>query len=279
MMGGNRLLKVAGLILIGLFLLFGLIYIFIPAKRVNGIINRHLEKQELSLAPAAHKSLLPGLAWDSPVLSSPQGALVSCDMFTLRPLLLPLLAGRIKLGAYATVRGGHLDLEYGLNGRQALAVDSSGINLADIPLFKSVLSARVAGILWIKGAASRSSKGLNGEVRLEIQKLEFSGVKLGGLSLPDAANLHSQGMIRISDDRLRLESFTIQGEGVYMRLSGDIPNGDVFNAPLNLILEIMPQPEYWERQKLVFLLLSKFMVSPGNFRIPIRGTLLKPVVF
>jgi hypothetical protein len=64
-----------------------------------------------------------------------------------------------------------------------------------------------------------------------------------------------------------------------MRLSGDIPNGDVFNAPLNLILEIMPQPEYWERQKLVFLLLSKFMVSPGNFRIPIRGTLLKPVVF
>jgi len=279
MMGGNRLLKVAGLILIGLFLLCGLIYIFIPAKRVNGIINRHLEKQELSLAPAAHKSLLPGLAWDSPVLSSPQGALVSCDMFTLRPLLLPLLAGRIKLGAYAVVRGGHLDLEYGLNGRQALAVDSSGINLADIPLFKSVLSARVAGILWIKGAASRSSKGLNGEVRLEIQKLEFSGVKLGGLSLPDAANLHSQGMIRISDDRLRLESFTIQGEGVYMRLSGDIPNGDVFNAPLNLILEIMPQPEYWERQKLVFLLLSKFMVSPGNFRIPIRGTLLKPVVF
>jgi type II secretion system protein N len=275
----NRPLKMAGLILIGLFLLLGLIYLFIPAKRINAVINRHLENRELSLTPASHKSVLPGLAWDSPVLSSRQGALVSCDTLTLRPLLLPLLAGRIKLGAHAAVRGGYLDLEYGLNGRQALAVDSAGINLADIPLFKSALSARVAGKLWVKGSAGRSSKGLNGEVRLEIQQLEFSGVKLGGVSLPDAANLHSQGMIRISGDRLLLESFTIQGEGVYMRLSGDIPSGDVVNAPLNLILEIMPKPDFWERQKLVFLLLSKFMVSPGNFRIPIRGTLLKPVVF
>ncbi|NVN89211.1 MAG: type II secretion system protein GspN [Desulfuromonadales bacterium] len=278
MTGRFRLLKITGLIVIGLFLLIGLIYVFLSTEQVNSLINRQLESQDLSLTPAAHKTLLPGLAWDSPVLSSPQGALVSCDKLFLRLRLLPLLAGRVKLGASAVVRGGQLDLEYGLNGREALVVDSSGINLADIPFFKSVLSARVAGEVWVKGSASRGSKGLNGELRFEVKKLEFSGVRLGAFPLPDAANLRSQGMIRITEDRLRLESFTLQGEGVYMRLSGDIPNGDSVTAPLNLILEIMPKPDFLERQKLVFLLLSKFMVSPGNFRIPVRGTLLKPVV-
>jgi type II secretion system protein N len=86
-------------------------------------------------------------------------------------------------------------------------------------------------------------------------------------------------MIRVTDGNIRLESFTLQGEGIYMRISGDIPGGaNAVNAPLNLVLEIMPNPDFLERQKLVFLLLTKFMVSPGNYRVPIRGTLLKPVI-
>lgn len=278
MTGRPQPLKIAGLIAAGILLLLYLTYAFLPAERVNSIINRYLERQNLILAPAARKTLLPGVAWDSPVLSSPQGALVSADRLSVRLGLLPLLRGRVKLSSSAVVRGGSLDLEYGLNGREALAVDCSGINLAEIPFFKTVLSARVAGDIWIKGSAIRGPQGLNGEVRFEVKQLEFSGVKLGGLPLPDAANVRSQGMIRITGNQLRLESFTLQGEGLFMRLSGDIPAVDSVNAPLNLILEIMPAPFFLERQKLVFLLLSRFMVSPGNFRIPVRGTLLKPVV-
>jgi hypothetical protein len=64
-----------------------------------------------------------------------------------------------------------------------------------------------------------------------------------------------------------------------MRLSGDIPGGaNAVNAPLNLFLEIMPKPEFLEKQKLVFMLLARFMVSPGNYRVPIRGTVLNPVI-
>jgi hypothetical protein len=49
-------------------------------------------------------------------------------------------------------------------------------------------------------------------------------------------------------------------------------------APLELMLEIMPKPEFIEKQRLVFLLLTKFMASPGVYRVPIKGTLLKPEI-
>ena len=64
-----------------------------------------------------------------------------------------------------------------------------------------------------------------------------------------------------------------------MRLSGDLPSGtNAGVTPLAMSLEIMPKPEFLEKQKLVFLLLTKFMVSPGVYKVPIRGTLLKPEI-
>ena len=86
-------------------------------------------------------------------------------------------------------------------------------------------------------------------------------------------------MVKVQENRARLESFTLQGDGIYMRLSGNLPAGPrAAQAPLNLMLEIMPKPEFLESQKLVFLLMAKFMTSPGVYRIPVRGTLLKPEI-
>jgi hypothetical protein len=71
----------------------------------------------------------------------------------------------------------------------------------------------------------------------------------------------------------------LQGDGIYMRLSGDLPDGAKGAAsPLNLTLEIMPKPVFMDKQKMVFLLLAKFAASPGVYKVPIRGTLLKPVI-
>lgn len=273
----RSLLKMAGLVTAGLFLFLGMVYLFLPLGRINGLINRQLEAQGFSLAPAAHKTLLPGLGWDNPRLSSPQGELLRCGRAEVRLRLLPLLAGRVRLGASALVGNGRLDLVYGLNGREMLDLDSSGISLADIPLFASVLGARVDGDLWIRGSVVRGERGLNGQVKIEVKRLAFSGVRLGGFQLPDGENMRCQGMLRISDNRVRIESLTLQGEGLYMRVSGDLPRTAAGGA-LDLKLEIMPAPVLLERQKLVFLLLTRFMVSPGHFRLPIHGTLLKPEI-
>lgn len=260
-----------------LFLLFS--YLLFPASRIDAVIARVLSQQGLTLAPEVHKTLLPGLAWDEPVLSSEQGPLLRCERLQVRALLLPLLAGRAVVSGAATIGSGHLDIRYALNGKAALDLDADGISLADIPFFKSILGAKAAGNLWSRGSLLRGAKGLNGDLKLEIKQLEFSGIKLGAFPLPDAANLKTQGMVRVSDGKARLESFTIEGDGLYMRLSGDVPSGaDAASSPLNMTLEIMPKPEFLEKQKLVFMLLAKFMTAPGVYTVPIKGTLLKPTI-
>jgi type II secretion system protein N len=280
MMERKRLLQRAALLAAGgvLFLLF--FYLFFPMGRVNAVINQQLASQGLNITPGAHKTVFPGLAWDNLLLSSDQGALLRCERLKLQLGLLPLLRGRVTVAAGATVGKGRLDLKYGMNGPMVLALHADGISLADIPFFKTVLGATAGGSLWSEGGVTRGPKGLNGAMKLEIKQLEFSGVKLGAFPLPDASNLHCQGMVRVTNGSVRLESFNLEGEGIFMRLSGDLPSGaNATSAPLDLVLEIMPKPEFLEKQKLVFMLLAKFATSPGVYRLPIKGTLLKPVLF
>lgn len=260
-----------------LFLLFS--YLLFPTARIDGILAQLLSRQGITLAPAVHKTVLPGLAWDNLLLSSDQGQLLSCEQLQVRLLLLPLFIGRAVVSGEATIGKGHLDVRYALNGKAALDLAADGISLADIPFFKSVLGARAGGNLWSRGTLQRSAKGLSGDLKIEVKQLEFSGVKLGAFPLPDAANLKTQGMVRVRDGKARLESFTLEGDGIYMRLSGDLPTGaHAAVTPINMSLEIMPKPEFLEKQKLVFMLLVKFMTAPGVYTVPIRGSLLKPQI-
>ncbi len=254
-------------------------YLFFPGAKIDAILGEALSRQGLTLTPAVHKTFLPGLAWDNALLSSEQGPLLSCRYLQVRALLLPLLTGKAVIAGEVAIGPGHLEVKYALNGKTALNLDADGIALADIPFFKSVLGAKTAGTLWSKGSLQRGAKGVSGDLKLEIKQLEFSGVKLGAFPLPDVNNLKTQGMVRVTDGRARLESFTLEGDGVYMRLSGDIPSGsDAAVTPLNMTLQIMPKPDFLEKQKLVFLLLAKFMSAPGIYTVPIRGTLLKPSI-
>lgn len=251
-------------------------YLFFPSRRINTFINQALSAQGLTLTPAVRKTVLPGLAWDKALLSSGQGPLVQLDRLTVKPVLMRLLTGRLALDCTAVLGGGRLSCEYGLAGRQSISLDADRLELSRLPLFKTVLGAQANGSLRSEGRFTRGAKGWNGELKLEIRQLAFSGVRMGAFMLPDADGLTSQGMVRVADGAARLESLTLQGEGVYMRLSGDIPPGAA--APLNLTLEIMPKPEFLEKQKLAFLLLARFMTSPGVYRVPIKGTLLKPEI-
>jgi type II secretion system protein N len=255
------------------------VYFFFPVQKLEQWVMMVLESQSLTISPGLKKQFIPGLSWVKPVLSSDQGALVRCDRLGFQPQLWPLLSGRAVVRASAVLGNGRITADYGLTGKQALVLDVNGVGLADIPFFKTALGASAAGSLWSEGRFSRSAKGLNGELKVDIKQMELAGIKLGGFPLPDVANLHAQGMVRILDSQARLESFTLQGEGIFMRLSGAVPTGaSAMNTPLDLVLEIMPKPEFMEKQKLVFLLLIKFMTSPGVYKVPIRGTVLKPVI-
>ncbi|MEI6305651.1 MAG: type II secretion system protein GspN [Deltaproteobacteria bacterium] len=279
MTGRKRMLRISAFLAAGIWLFITIIYLFFDMGRINEVINQRLVSQGLILTPGASKTFLPGMGWKGLLLSSRQGPVLAADRLKLQLGFLSLLKGRIAVKGEAVIGNGRLDLEYGVTGKKALDLKAKGIRLADVPFFKTVLGGSAGGSLWSEGNATRGKAGLDGEFKLEIKQLEFSGVKLGDFPLPDVNNLRSQGMVRLTDGRSRLESFTLEGEGIYMRLSGDIPNGpNAATMPLDLTLEIMPKPEFMEKQKLVFMLLAKFAVSPGVYRMPIKGTLLKPAL-
>lgn len=262
---------------LALFLIF--CYALFPTTRLDSLFTQLLSRQGLTLSPAAHKTVLPGLAWDDMLLSSDKGALLHCDRLQLRALFLPLLAGKAVVSGRATIGAGYLNVRYSLNGKTALDLRAADISLAEIPFFKSVLGAKAGGTLWSEGTLQRVAKGLNGDLKLEVKQLEFSGVKLGMFPLPDVAGLKAQGMVKVTNSQARLESFTLEGEGIYMRLSGALPSGvNAAATPLDMKIEIMPKAEFLEKQKLVFMLLAKFMTSPGVYSVPIRGTLLAPQI-
>lgn len=279
MTGSNLLIKSFGVTVAALFLFILFSYALFPVSGIESAIVMALSRQGLTLTPQVHKTVLPGLAWDDLLLSSEQGALMSCERLQIRPLFLPLFSGRAVVSGRMMTGKGELSVKYAINGKTALELEADRLALSDIPFFKSVLGAKAGGNLWSSGVLLRGAKGLNGDLKLEVKQLGFSGVRLGAFPLPDASNLKTQGMIRVSDNKARLESFTLEGEGIYMRLSGDIPSGgNAAVSPLNMTLEIMPKPDFLEKQKLVFMLLAKFMTAPGIYRVPIRGTFIKPEI-
>ena len=270
------MLRRAGLILAGSLLFFYCVYLFFPAARLNDALGRVLSAQGLSLSPPGEKCVLPGMRWRDASLNSGTGVLLRCDELTIRPLLIPLFTGRAIVGATAVMGNGRVSARYGMAGREGFSIEADGLRLDTLPFFQTVLGAKASGALMCKGELQRSRKGMEGELRLEVRQLGLSGTKLGAFMLPDVSGLTAQGVARMKDGHSRLDSFTLEGEGIYMRLSGVLPASPA--APLDLSLEIMPKPEFMESQRLVFLLLARFMVSPGVYRIPVKGTLLQPEI-
>ncbi|RQW82944.1 MAG: type II secretion system protein GspN, partial [Geobacter sp.] len=156
---------------------------------------------------------------------------------------------------------------------------SEGVRLQDIPLLQVATGANLQGNLFLDGSFSGKGTALHGDIRMEIKRAELSGIKVSGMPLPDASYETIRGMFRASGGQGNLESLTFQGDGIYIRLKGTLAMaGPLASAPLNLTIELMPKPEFLEKQKLVFLLLAKYQKSPGSYHIPVAGTLMNPSI-
>jgi len=253
--------------------------LFIPASEVQHLAVRACARQGLTLTTLDFGKAFPlGLHARGLAIADERGTLVKLDRATVRLRLLPLLAGRIVVAGDAAIGAGSLkgELELTRSGRLELA--GQGIRLEDIPFFATVADARAKGELWLRGNIRGKGAKASGTLQLEVRDVDLRGVKISGTPLPDAAYKTIQGALRINAGRLTMESVTLAGEGLYARLKGDIPLVAAPAGSLNLTLELMPRPEFMEQQKFIFLLLAKYLTTPGHYQIPIRGTLSRPVL-
>lgn len=252
--------------------------IFIPTGELQRLAQRMLAPCGLALTATSFGKAFPlGIRAKGITLSTQTGNILSLDTISLKLKLFPLLAGRVIVSCNAGIGAGSVEgnAEITRNGR--LELSGSTIRLESIPFFPTVAKAQAKGELRLKSELKGNGRNSGGYLQIEAKDLDLRGISISGTALPDASYRTMQGMVRIAGGRATLESVTLQGEGLYVRLSGEFPAGaNPAAAPLNLKLELMPKPEFLESQKFVFLLLAKYMVTPGQYQLPIRGTLASP---
>jgi type II secretion system protein N len=262
-------------------LLFCLLTVlFIPGSALLQAANGALSGYGLRLDAASFGKALPvGISGRGITLSAASGELLKLDRGRIALEILPLFAGRLSVAITAEVGAGRLDATLSLRRAPAARIELKNVRLEDIPFFRNAAGMKAAGILSGKVETTGLLARSKGYLQLEVQGAELSGIKLGEMPLPDASYRTVQGMIRINEGRAVIESFSLQGDDLYVRLKGGLPLVDPLPATqLDLTLELMPKPALLERQKLAFLLLLKFQDTPGHYRIPVKGTLGKPQV-
>lgn len=258
------------------FLLLTLL--FTPNYAIKGVLVRAAENAGYTLECTGFGKSFPlGVKSGAVTLSSEKGALLKLKDVKVRLELLPLLTGKSRVAYRGRIGAGELEGEIDLGKNAGWSVQARGVRLEEIPFFTSVAEARIKGELRVSGKLVSKKGAGTGDLQLEVRAAEIAGVKIGAMPLPDAAYREVRGALRIENGKAVLKSFTLDGDGIYVRLKGDAGlTSPVGASPLNLSLEMMPKPAFLERQKFVFLLLTKYQTSPGAFSIPIRGTLAHP---
>lgn len=274
----RRWLYLAVCVPAALCILLVLTICFTPARELQGLVVRGLASEGYTFRAASFGKAFPlGLTARAMEVGDERGALFRADTATIRLQLLPLFLGDIKVAARARIGTGQIEGVW--SRRNGGEVHARDVRLEDIPFFPTVTGAAAKGVMGVDATLRGRLNTRRGEIKLDVKGAELAGIKIGGTPLPDAGYRQVQGMLRIAGSKATLESFSLEGEELYVRLKGDFPIvSPLANAPLNLTLELMPKPDFLERQKFVFLLLAKHLTSPGHYEIPIKGILSRPAL-
>lgn len=276
----NRPLRWGAAIVAGILITLTFTVILVPSREVEGIVERLLARQGYIFHAERFGKAFPlGIAARGVTIATDRGPVLRFDRITVRLALLPLLTGKVVVNGNAAVGPGRITGSYLPRPGGKGSVEARGVRLEDIPFFKTVAGTEVKGLLTVDASFAGTGPRTAGELRLEVKGADVRGVAIGGTPLPDAAYDTVRGMVRMASGRATLDSFTLQGADIYIRLKGNAPLATPPGAsPLNLTLELMPQPAFLDRQKLVFVLLSQYLVTPGHYQLPVRGTLAKPLL-
>lgn len=260
-----------------LFIYF--VALFFPTSELVRIVSRLTLRHGATIAVSGIRKSLPlGIRARGVVVSGERGALLAVDRLDLDLRFLPLLSGRLIIGYAGYIGQGRLSGEFELSGPGRLEVEAANIRLEDIPLLYNLSPARITGMMAGNGKIRGWGRDAAGRYQIALSGLQVTGAGIGGTMLPNVASQSVQAVLGVGNGVIKAESVSMQGDGLYARLRGDVRGlyGVAGSAPIDLSLELMPKPDFMDRQKPIFALLARYAVSPGNYLLPIRGTVGKP---
>ncbi|CAH2031553.1 type II secretion system protein GspN [Trichlorobacter ammonificans] len=270
-MTGTRPLILAGMLLAACLLLPVLTVLMIPDRVIERFVVRSLASRGVTLQAERLGTAVPlGLKGSGLAIGDGNATYLTIDRASVRLRLLPLLTGTVAASLEGRIGAGTIGGSVTLYPSPGGNLQVSGLQLAELPVLTRTIEGSITGTLQLDA----EFKGASGEAKLRISSLGLSKAKLAAMPLPDLTVPDTRGLLKLSGSTVSIASLAMQGEGIYLRLTGSLPLAP--SAPLALNLELLPTAELLERQKSVFLLMFPYLTSPGRYTLPIGGTLASP---
>ncbi len=246
------------------FLVFGLWIIAVPESLLTNLVEGAMHDGSLRLGVTdMRKGLFYNFSCGNITLTNNGKKLLSVNNIEgrINPLSLLLLKLNVLFSGDLS-RGkvnGSIDL---FRGKSHVTVSVNGAELQYMPFF-ALLGIEGQGIL----SGNINIKNTKGSVTFSVTDAQFDQATFGGVAVPLDFFTGGRGAMTVDGGMLRIQSFALEGEGIYARLKGDITRGR-----MSLTMELMPEKTFKD-QNLVFLMLRKYEVSPGYYSIPLTGPL------
>lgn len=261
----------------GLLLLPLLVPQFIPDHVIEQSMQQLLIRHGITLHATRIGTAFPlRIIGEGVSLAADTTPVLSATRLQLRLRLLPLLTGKVSCSLQVEIgQRGNVTGDLTIWPKRNGTLQVTDLDLGDLPVLSSTLGSGIHGATKLDIIFTAPDRGaVAGDARLTIHNLVLHGVKLSGMPLPNASFPEVRGLLKLKGQTVVIDNLALQGNGIYLRLTGAVPLTPHDN--LRLALELLPTAELLRSQQSIFFLLTPYQTSPGSFKLPIGGTPVQP---
>jgi len=242
------------------FLILGAWYIVVPEATIHDLLSGAVKSNKILINPEGiEKGIFLSLnirkidfkKKDETLVAQLEDVDIRPDFWSLiklNPLF--LFTGRMHSGI--------IEGTYGIK-ENALILNGQDIKLQETQAQK-LLNIEGEGKIFLKAQI----KNGQGEVIFNVRDAVLKMTTLpGGFIVPLNWFNDIKGLLAVTKKTTEVKSFTLEGDGVYARVKGNI-TGDA----IDLQMEVMPDASF--KQPSLLILIEPFKVSPGYYVIPVN---------
>lgn len=255
-------------------LFFGFWHIAIPESLIINAIEKALPGEDIYIKTEGFKKgLFYSCSIEKTVLSKKPTAasqktssgktdtLLVFENADIRLDLLSFLKFRPELDFNITLGGGNISGQASLTGKD-IKINAEKIKITGIPFFEQTGihgEATLSGNLRLRGG--------RGDIIFTAEDLLLKNTSFSGIPIPLELFSMIKGAMTISGDTVEVQSFALEGMGLYARIKGLIKQ-----KKINMTMELMLDSSF-KTEAFPLWMLEAYKISPGNYVIPLNTTL------
>lgn len=245
-------------------MIVGIWWIAIPKGLLQRAFERALMGDQVQLeVEDLEKSLLYGVKARQIRVRKGEKTLLSINDVTGLIHPISLLRLRLRTTFEGQMGGGRLEGE---------AVQGRGGSFIRVRLARSDIGkiSELEGLgLRGKGflSAEYELRDGRGDLKFSLQEAQMEEVSKWGIRIPLQSIRSAKGMVTIRGDAVEVHSVSLEGEGIYARLKGQIKGEE-----LDMTVELMPESTFNDTTNLLWMA-RIYQNSHGHYLIPLKGSL------